>query len=71
MGGAPLVGPASAANLICRDLWYGIGPRGLLEISHRPIADRIAITAPLFTAKGPRRTTGLDYGQLVSLDSLQ
>lgn len=44
MDGAPPVGPASTASLICRDLRYGLGPKGLLEISHRPIADRIAIT---------------------------
>lgn len=70
MDGAPLVGPASTANLIRRDLRYGLGSKGLLEISHRPIVDRLAITGPLFSPRRrPRTRSGrwprLDYGQLV------
>lgn len=62
----PWWGPASAANLICRDLWYVLGPRGLLEISHRPIADRIAINDPSFHREeipDGEWAAGLDYGR--------
>lgn len=50
--GPPWWAPRAPQTLSVEIYGYGLGFRGLLEISRRPIADRIAITAPLFS---PRR----------------